>query len=136
TTYAQLLAQAEQLARVLLTELRAGDRIAMICANEPGYLVAAWAARRAGLHFVPVNWHLTLDEAGYIVRNSDARALVASASLGDVAKAIAADDDALVLRLSIGGAIDGFVAVEEAIASAPATPLPDGPDGNPMFYSS
>jgi long-chain acyl-CoA synthetase len=136
TRFGTLLDQAEQLAGALLTQLQAGDRVAMVCANEPGYLIAAWAARRAGLYFVPVNWHLTQDEADYIVRNCDARALIASAALGGLAQAIAAGNDALRLRLSIGGIIDGFVAVEDGMASTPATPLPDGPDGMPMFYSS
>ncbi|CAN5124601.1 acyl-CoA synthetase [soil metagenome] len=136
TSFAELLAEAETLARVLRSKLDTGDRVAMICANEAGYLAAAWAARRAGVYFVPVNWHLTFDEADYIVRNSDAKAVIASASLGALATRIVADNDALALRLSIGGTIDGFVSVEDACAAVPAIALPDGPDGNFMFYSS
>ncbi|HUD94008.1 hypothetical protein [Sphingobium sp.] len=29
---------------------------------------AAWAAQRSGLYYTPVNWHLTADEVGHIVK--------------------------------------------------------------------
>ena len=37
-----------------------------------------WAARRAGLYYVPINTHLTAAEAAYIVDNSNAKAIVGS----------------------------------------------------------
>ena len=134
--FGELLADAERIARVLLIELKAGDRVALLCVNEPGNLVAAWAARRAGLRFVPVNWHLTHEETDYIVRNSDARALIASATLGELATRVAAGNDVLRLRLSVGGGIADFEPIETATAPDPLAPLPAGPDGSYMFYSS
>ena len=42
----------------------------------------SYAANRAGLRLTPINWHLTGDEAGYIVENCEAKAFVAAADLG------------------------------------------------------
>ena len=44
-----------------------------------------WAAQRTGLYYTPVNWHLTPDEAAYIVDNCEAKVLVSSADLEDIA---------------------------------------------------
>lgn len=133
TTYRDLLLQTERLARWLLSQLQAGDRLAILGVNEADYLTAAWGARRAGLHFVPVNWHLTFEEANHIVRDSDARALAASSALGDLAKRLTTSNSALRMRLSLGGTIEGFDSIADADAD---TRLPAGPDGNAMFYSS
>jgi acyl-CoA synthetase (AMP-forming)/AMP-acid ligase II len=37
-----------------------------------------WAAQRTGLYYTPVNWHLTPEEAAYIVDDCGAKVLVAS----------------------------------------------------------
>ena len=43
------------------------------------------AARRAGLRLTTINWHLTADEAGYIIDDCDATAFVADARFADAA---------------------------------------------------
>ena len=85
-----------------MSRINGVDRAAILCGNEPAYVTAAWAARRAGLRYAPVNWRLTFEEADYIVRNSDARALIASARLGEPAKRVAASNVALEIKLSVG----------------------------------
>lgn len=58
-----------------------GDAVAMLLRNEPRYLVVAKAARTIGAYAVPINWHYKADEVGYIVRDSDAKLLLAHADL-------------------------------------------------------
>ena len=48
-------------------------------ANRPEFAIAYAAALRAGLRLTPLNWHLQLDEATYIVENCEARAFLADA---------------------------------------------------------
>ena len=59
-----------------------GDHIAVLFANEPGLFPVVWAAQRTGLYYTPVNWHLTPDEAAYIVADCGARVLFASPAHG------------------------------------------------------
>src|SRR5580693_8850408 len=67
-TYGELEARSRQVAR-LLAQLGVGaaDHVAIMLANRPEYFEIAWGAQRAGTYWTPVNWHLTADEAAYIV---------------------------------------------------------------------
>ena len=77
-THAEVNANANRLVRALRANgVQAGDGIALMCANRPEFLETVAAARRAGLRLTTVNWHLTADEAGYIVDDCEATAFVA-----------------------------------------------------------
>ena len=52
--------------------LVAGDSLAIMCTNRPEFLETLWAAQRAGLRLTPLNWHLTGEEAAYIIENCEA----------------------------------------------------------------
>ena len=58
-----------------------GDSIALMLRNDIAFFEAAAATNGAGANVVPINWHLKATEAGYILRDSDARALVCHADL-------------------------------------------------------
>jgi len=58
-----------------------GDAIALHLRNDFEFFEASLAAGRLGAYATPVNWHFTADEAGYILRDSRARALVAHSDL-------------------------------------------------------
>lgn len=141
-TYAELDAAAARLARVLRDRgLRTGDHLAVLVDNEPAFFEVVWAAMRTGLYVTPVNWHLTAEEAGYIVRDCDATALVATARMAEVVQAMPAEDLAGVeVRWSVDGPIDGFEPLEDVLAAAPTggdeVRVPDEHDGSWMFYSS
>lgn len=122
-----------RLSRILRRDLDVGDRVALLMENGAAYYVAAWAARRSGLRFVPVNWHLTVEEAAYIVENSDARALIVSPGLAGIAQAIADRNPALTVRILAGQTVG---ALDELLAEEPASPLEDETEGVYMFYSS
>ena len=62
-----------RLARALRARgLGAGDAVALMCTNRPAF-VETWAAcLRAGFRITTINWHLTGEEAGYIVDDCEA----------------------------------------------------------------
>ena len=59
----------------------AGDGIALLCGNRPEFVETSATAQRAGLRLTTINWHLTGDEAGYIVDDCEATAFVADRAL-------------------------------------------------------
>ena len=69
-TYEDLNHNVNRLARALRARgLQAGDALALMCTNEPAFLEVLYASQRIGLRLTPINWHLTGEEAGYIVEN-------------------------------------------------------------------
>src|SRR5699024_1246437 len=68
--------------------LRVGDHLAMLMENELDVFPVAWAAQRCGLFYTPVNWHLSINEAAYVVDNCGARVLVYSSGLSELASAV------------------------------------------------
>jgi long-chain acyl-CoA synthetase len=58
-----------------------GGRVAVMLRNEPAYLELLLAADRLGAHCVAINWHFREEEAGFILRDSDAAVLVVHADL-------------------------------------------------------
>ena len=136
-SFGELDAHSSQLARLLRSYgIDVGGHVAILLDNHPRYLEIAWAAQRGGIYLTPINWHLGPDEAGYIVRDCGARALVTSSRFAKLVGEMDADLAGCRLRLSIGGGIDGFETYEDAIASERAGPVPDETEGAWMFYSS
>ncbi len=132
-TYAALNARSNQAAQFYRAEgLKAGDKIAFFLENTPDYFALVWGAQRSGLLFVCISSRLTAPEADYILADSGARLLVASAALGGVAAALTAD----VKRFGHGGNIQGFEPVEAALDRQPASPVADESGGAAMLYSS
>ena len=58
-----------------------GDVVAVMLRNEPAFLEAMLIARLAGCYSCPINWHYKADEAGYILRDCGAKALIVHADL-------------------------------------------------------
>ena len=83
-TYRELDERSNRLAHLLRDRgLRRGDHIAILAENHERFFDALWAAARSGLYFTPVNSHLTADEAGYIVDDCDAKAIITSTGIYD-----------------------------------------------------
>jgi long-chain acyl-CoA synthetase len=55
--------------------------VAMILRNDFAFFEAAMGAGLVGAYAVPVNWHFTADEGGYIIRDCGAGAVVVHADL-------------------------------------------------------
>ena len=137
-SFRELDARSNRLAQLLWDRgLRFGDHIAIFMENNERYLEVAWAAQRSGLYFTPINFHFTTEEAAYIVGNCDARALVTSSALADVASALVPLlPEHVATRLVVGGALDGYAPYEDAVAAYPAEPLAEELEGHAMMYSS
>jgi len=113
-----------------------GDRIAVIMENNLEWFIAMWAARRSGLFYVPVNWHLAAEEARYVISNSGAKVVIASALTRDLATQVCAGNDEIRLRLIVGEADGEFSSFSAAIAGEQESRPEVEPDGNSMPYSS
>lgn len=58
-----------------------GDAIALYLRNDIAFFEASLAAGLIGAYATPINWHFTADEAGYILRDCGARALLVHSDL-------------------------------------------------------
>ena len=61
--------------------IAAGDAVAYFLRNDFAIFEVADATRKLGAYAVPINWHLGAEEAGYILNDSGAKALVIHADL-------------------------------------------------------
>ncbi len=136
-TFRELDDASMRLAQLLYTAgLRPGQHIAFLSDNRPEVYGVYWAALRSGLYVTGINYHLGADEIAYIVDDCGAEALIVSAGLADLATAIVAETPHVRLRLAFGGPVDGYDSYEVAVATQPAEPLADEPQGADMLYSS
>jgi long-chain acyl-CoA synthetase len=136
-TFAELNHRANQLARALRERgLREGDAVALLCTNRPEFAETMNACQRSGLRVTPINWHLTGGEVGYIVDDCGAKAVVASADVGETARDAVRSAPAAVVRISVGGEIDGFEPLERVIDGVDGSDLEDPVLGTQMLYTS
>jgi len=136
-TFKTLNANTNRLARALRRKgLQAGDAIALLSTNRPEFAEVMAASQRAGLRLTPINWHLTADEAGYIVADCEARALVADTRFAATAAGAIAQAPAAGIRLAVGGAIDGFERYDDLVLAEDGRDLDDPVLGTTMLYTS
>ncbi|MFN2433732.1 MAG: class I adenylate-forming enzyme family protein [Gemmatimonadota bacterium] len=93
-TYAQFWARARGLGRWLGAELdlRPGARVATFAHNSLEAALATFAALDAGLVLVPCNMTEDVERLRFVLRNSEAQALLALAPYAERARAVAAED--------------------------------------------
>lgn len=136
-TFGELNARSNQLAQLLWSKgLRPGDHMAIFMENNLRYFEIVWAALRSGLYITTVNRYLTDEEAGYIIDDCEAQAVVASKYLGEIAATLPSFAPNCHTWLMADGTIDGYSSYEESIASYPTENLADEPAGQFMLYSS
>ena len=136
-SYAQLDDAANRLSNLFRAAgLKRGDHIAFCMENRADYLPIMWGAHYAGLYYTAVSSRLTTEELGYILEDSGSRAFLASPYKAEAVDGLAEQLAGLDLRLSVGGALPGFDAYEDAIAAQSAEPLTERFEAAPMLYSS
>jgi long-chain acyl-CoA synthetase len=144
-TFAEIDANANRLVRALRARgVQAGDGVALLCSNRPEFAETVVAIREAGLRLTTINWHLTADEAGYIVNDCDATAFVADARFADAAAGAAALAPRLKARVAVGGDIGGregttnagFESWADVLASESSDAIDDPQAGGLMLYTS
>ncbi|MEO0608111.1 MAG: acyl-CoA synthetase [Pseudomonadota bacterium] len=135
-TFAELDKRSNQIAHAFRTlGLKQGDTLAIFAENSARYFEICWGAQRAGLYFVAISSRLTTPEVEYIIKDSGARLLIASASLKTVAAEMIAVT-ALDAYWSIDGLISGYEPLEGVRAGMPEHPIADERAGSDMLYSS
>ncbi|MFL6024139.1 MAG: acyl-CoA synthetase [Marmoricola sp.] len=135
-TYGQLEERSARLARAFHDlGLRKGDVVAMVADNTVEAIELYWAALRSGLYITAVNHNLSATEAAYIVEDSEAKVLVASAGVAALAETIVPLVPAVEHRYAFGGDVAGYASYEDLVAGA-GEPLPEKPRGGDMLYSS
>jgi len=134
-SYRQLDERANRLARLLRARgLAEGDHIALIMDNDARFLEVAWAAQRSGLYYTALNHHLLAGEVQYILDDCGATVVVAGAAQSAVVAGL--DLSAVPVRLSVGGAIEGFERYEDEVGAFEPVRLDHESEGREMLYSS
>ncbi|HVV77629.1 MAG TPA: AMP-binding protein [Mycobacteriales bacterium] len=135
-TFEDLNHRANQIVRMLRgAGVEHGDSVALLCPNRLEFLEVVQAVNRSGLRLTPINWHVTADEAAYVIADCGAKALFADIRFADVATSAAAAATP-ALTLSIGGDIPGFAPLDDALAGQSTDDLDDPQLGMTMMYTS
>ncbi len=134
-SYSELHARADRAARWLAgLGLEPGAAFALLMENHPAVFELAFAGQRAGLYWVPLNIHLKPAELAYVLRDSGARVLVASAAQAQAAAAAVASMDIPIYVLD--GSLPGGGHYEAELAGELLATLPPRPVGRDLLYSS
>lgn len=136
-TRGELAARTHQVVHALRRRgVQTGGVVAMVMDNEIPLLEVFFAGLQAGWYVVPINYHFTADEIGYILADSDTQAVVCSGRHGDVVRQAAISAGIPPdMQIATGGA-EGFVDYDEMLRAEP-TAVPDGRTaGWMMTYTS
>jgi len=136
-TYEELHSYAEKVANLLQNAgFEPGDHIALCLENRLEFLPICWGAHYAGLYYTAISSRLTAPEIEYIIKDCEARAFITSPYKGAEAQELASEIPDVSLRLSVGGSIEGFVAIEDLLEQQPLNPIGPRIEGADMLYSS
>lgn len=133
-TFRELADRAARLAGYLIHSrgLNAGDRVALIMANVPEYIVVMCACWRAGLVAVPINAKLHEREFAYMLEHSGARAVFTTSGLATTVETAAADAPDVREVMDVNS--PAFTKALTSEAYAGPSPLPT--DLAWLFYTS
>jgi long-chain acyl-CoA synthetase len=124
-THAELLERVERLARGLAClGIGAGDAVALLAPNSPGWVVSLLAVAGLGAAAVPLNPQFKPEELAFYFRNSDVRAVIADEPRMPVAERIAAGWERALPLISAGAERGDAPSVERLIADHPRGRLP------------
>ena len=130
-SYSALAERIDAAARALTGRLglKRGDRIAWLGYNAPEMIVLLFAAARAGLILVPLNWRLAAPEHRHILADCGASVLFATRDFAESASAASPGESCRLV--GVEAAIGGMLSLAEllsdpgsAIASSGETALP------------
>ncbi|HWN61020.1 MAG TPA: AMP-binding protein, partial [Streptosporangiaceae bacterium] len=98
--------------------VRQGDRVATIAPNTHAQLEAFYAVPQIGAVLVPINYRLTPDDFVYIINHSGSSVVCADAEYLDAVDSIRDQLSGVRHFVAFGGARDGWLDYEAAIADA------------------
>src|SRR5437879_5913125 len=100
-TYEEYAARIVAAARALKSQLGVarGDRVAILAANHPDYLVLLYACARLGAMLVPLNWRLAVAEQMFILSDASVKVLVLERAFAEILPALGKLPDVRVIGL-------------------------------------
>lgn len=143
----QLAAEAARIAAGLAAiGVQEGMSVAVMLRNGPSCVTAVLACRQAGLYLVPLNWHFKAAEAGHVLTDSGANALIIHDDLLSQVEAglpdglpvitVTASDDGLVAKHPVAPAARPVQAWRGFGEDATPAPVPSGPPRGMVPYTS
>src|ERR1700722_2907137 len=136
-TAGDLLARVNQLTHGLRElGLRPGDGLAILAPNGIAALEVYLTALQSGWYLTPINWHFTVPEIAYILRDSEARVLFVHERFA-AAGVAAADEGVLPADARCGFAeVPGFASADRLRAGQPTGMPSVRTAGATMHYTS
>ncbi|KYH44155.1 acyl-CoA synthetase [Branchiibius sp. NY16-3462-2] len=138
-TFAELEATVDRTAAAIVSAgLAKGDRLALLAHNCWQYAVLDFAAARAGVILVPINFMLTASEIAFILQHSGATGFVVEDALIPTAEKAIAEAGPVAVRMAIGAAPDGWSALSQWTSYDGGCPPIDVADDDPvrMMFTS
>jgi fatty-acyl-CoA synthase len=132
-SYGELAGRCARMARFLAHDLGlgAGERVAYLGPNTPEQLVLTFAAARAGLIVVPLNWRLAAPELAAILANAEPAVLIVEAGFVEAVPAILPNP--CPCRVYGIGETAGLPLLSDAVGDCDG-PAPDrGASGQPLL---
>lgn len=123
-TYAQAYEATNRLANALIEEgLQVGDRIACLSKNSIEHALVYYAASKAGVVPVPLNYRLAGPEWAYILNDANAKLLVAQPDFADALGDVRGELGSVKRFLAVNGEAAGWESFAEFAASgSPSAP--------------
>src|ERR1700722_9521667 len=139
-TYAELEAQANRVANLLLAlGAGPGTKVLWCGPNSPQVVAVMSAARKIGAVAVPLNYRLTAEEAGYVINHSDAEVAYVDYEHAPMFTALRGQLEKVRHIIAVGGPAPDAMLTDADIAAAPASApaaAADGGGGGSMIYTS
>jgi acyl-CoA synthetase (AMP-forming)/AMP-acid ligase II len=121
-TYATALEAVNRLAHALIAEgLAVGDRVAYLSKNSIEQALFYYAASKAGVAPVPLNYRLAPPEWAYIMNDAGARLVVAQPELAVALNSVRDELTSVTRFLAVNGAAAGWETYDDFAASGAAT---------------
>ena len=132
-----LLTRVNQLTHGLRARgLRPGDGLAVLLPNGVAALEVYLAALQAGWYLTPINWHFTVPEIAYILRDCEAKVFIACERFAEAGAGAAGKAGIPASGRLSYGMVPGFAPVASVLDGQSAD-LPDGRTaGATMHYTS
>lgn len=123
-TYGQANEQINRLAQAFLSSgVQKGTRVAVLSKNSLEYVMLYYAASKAGVVLVPLNYRLVPSEWAYIVNDARAEMLIASAEYVDPVNELRGELETVNQLVAIGGAAQpGWIDFQRWVADQPTSP--------------
>ena len=136
-TYRELSQRINRLANLMRRRgLVRGDTVAILMENNLRYFEVIWAALSSGLYLTPVNKFLTAEETAYIVNDCDAKMLITSRAMEEVARKLPQLCPRCSHYLMVDGSTEGYESLEEVAGLQSDVLDGERPFGDFMNYSS